>query len=219
MAFQMPENVQREAVAGVKQLLDSLMQMYPSMGPSIFESTDVRVGLTLFEMFAGYGVTDDDLKELLEPVYNAKKCDEMVVLRGFRGFSLCPHHLLPIEVVCTVGYIPKENRVVGLSKLARVVDVFLKRPDLQETMTDNIAGVLMKHLQPLGCGVIIEGRHMCVAMKAPETRAPHLRSISTLKGVDEISAVTITSALRGAFRENDITRAEFLALPRPGLTI
>ena len=122
---------------------------------------------------------------------------EMVILRDIPFYSMCEHHLLPFYGVAHVGYIPnKEGRVVGVSKLARVVEIFAKRPQLQERMTTQIADAILDALQPDGVAVVIQAEHLCM----------------TMRGIKKPGSSVITSATRGLFRTRAATRAEFLSL-------
>lgn len=121
--------------------------------------------------------------------------DEMVILKDIPFYSICEHHFLPFHGVAAIGYIP-DGRVVGLSKLARLVDAFARRPQIQEQMTSQIADTLMGSLQPDGVAVVIEAEHLCM----------------TARGVKKPGSRMVTSATRGSFRKNDVTRAEFLTL-------
>jgi GTP cyclohydrolase I len=122
---------------------------------------------------------------------------EMVILRDIPFYSMCEHHLLPFYGVAHVGYIPnKEGRVVGVSKLARVVDIFAKRLQLQERMTSQIADIICEALQPDGVAVVIQAEHLCM----------------TMRGIKKPGSNVITSATRGLFRSRAATRAEFLSL-------
>jgi GTP cyclohydrolase I len=122
---------------------------------------------------------------------------EMVILKDIPFHSMCEHHLLPFYGVAHVGYIPnKEGRVVGVSKLARVVEIFAKRPQLQERMTSQIADAILEAVQPDGVAVIIQAEHLCM----------------TMRGIKKPGSNVITSATRGLFRTRAATRAEFLAL-------
>jgi GTP cyclohydrolase I len=123
--------------------------------------------------------------------------DELVVARGIPFVSVCEHHFLPFTGTASVGYLPGQ-RILGLSKLARVVELFARRPQVQERMTTQIAGWLDEHLQPRGVGVVIEAEHSCM----------------TLRGATARGSTTATSALRGLVRTDARTRAEFLALAR-----
>jgi GTP cyclohydrolase I len=122
---------------------------------------------------------------------------EMVILRDIPFYSMCEHHLLPFYGVVHVGYIPnKEGRVVGVSKLARVVEIFAKRPQLQERMTSQIADAILEALQPDGVAVVVQAEHLCM----------------TMRGIKKPGSNVLTSATRGLFRTRAATRAEFLSL-------
>ncbi len=123
--------------------------------------------------------------------------DEMVVVTNINYYSLCEHHMLPFFGVAHVGYIPK-GKVVGLSKIPRIVDMYARRLQVQERMTAQIANVLQEQLNPHGVGVVIEGHHMCMSMR----------------GVEKEKAKMITSTLVGSFKEDPKTRTEFLELIR-----
>ena len=150
------------------------------------------------ELFSGYKMNPETI---LSRVFN-EKCNEMVILKDIDFVSFCSHHMLPFKGKVHIGYIPN-GKVVGLSKLARLVDCYAKRLQIQEGMTEQIAEALMKYLKPLGCGVIVEGRHMCM----------------TIRGIKKENAVMVTSALRGVIRTPDKNkpgsenaRSEFLSL-------
>jgi GTP cyclohydrolase IA len=121
--------------------------------------------------------------------------DEMVVVKDIEVYSLCEHHLLPFFGKCHVAYLPNK-KVVGLSKVARLVDMFARRLQIQERLTSQIANAIQEQLHPQGVGVILEARHLCMVMR----------------GVEKQNSTTTTSAMLGAFRENKQTRDEFLAL-------
>jgi GTP cyclohydrolase IA len=121
--------------------------------------------------------------------------DQMVVVKDIDLFSLCEHHILPFLGKCHVAYIP-DKRVVGLSKIPRLVNMFSRRLQIQERLTNQIAQAIQKVIEPLGVGVVIEARHLCMVMR----------------GVEKHGSETITSAMLGAFRENQRTREEFLSL-------
>ena len=122
---------------------------------------------------------------------------EMVILKDIPFHSMCEHHLLPFYGVVHVGYIPnKEGRVVGVSKLARVVEIFAKRPQLQERMTSQIADAILEVLQPDGVAVVVQAEHLCM----------------TMRGIKKPGSNVLTSANRGLFRTRAATRAEFLSL-------
>jgi GTP cyclohydrolase IA len=130
---------------------------------------------------------------------NTEGYDELVIARSIQFHSLCMHHLLPFVGVAHVGYIPGE-RIVGLSKLARVVEKYARTLQVQERMTAQIASCLQRNLDPIGVGVVIEAEHMCMS----------------LRGVRKPGAKTVTSALHGVIREDPRTRQEFLALAKNG---
>ncbi len=154
--------------------------------------TPQRVAEMYEEIFAG--ITCDPAKEL--EVILEQRHDEIVLLKGIPLYSICEHHLLPFLGKANVAYIPKNGRVTGLSKLARVVDILARRPQVQERLTTQIADLIMRKLKPRGCMVVIEAEHMCMSMR----------------GVKKPGTLTVTSAVRGIFQENEKTRAEALAL-------
>src|SRR5580693_3685924 len=125
--------------------------------------------------------------------------DEMVVVKDIEVYSLCEHHLLPFFGRCHVAYIPSK-KVVGLSKIARLVNMFARRLQIQERLTSQIAKAIEEHLSPQGVGVIVEARHLCMVMR----------------GVEKQNSMATTSAMLGAFRENKQTRDEFLSLIHSG---
>ncbi|MCA1618886.1 MAG: GTP cyclohydrolase I FolE [Acidobacteria bacterium] len=124
--------------------------------------------------------------------------DEMVIVKDIHFASLCEHHLAPFVGRCHIAYIPKAGRIVGLSKLARLVDSFARRLQVQERLTSEIADTLFEGLKPVGVMVVMEAEHTCM----------------TIRGVKKPGAVTITSAIRGGFRKDSRTRAEAMALIR-----
>jgi GTP cyclohydrolase I len=161
--------------------------------------TPARVTRSLEEFFAGYG---QDPVEILEKTFEEiEGYDEMIVLRDIGFESHCEHHMAPIIGRAHVAYLPR-TRVVGISKLARVVDAYARRLQIQEKMTAQIANTLDEVLQPLGVAVVIEATHQCM----------------TTRGVHRPGTSLVTSRLLGAFRDNPTTRREFLAmLQRPGI--
>ena len=155
--------------------------------------TPQRIADMYNEIFAGL---DMDAKTELTVGFEVGH-REMVILRDIPFYSMCEHHLLPFYGVAHVGYIPnEEGRVVGVSKLARVVEVFAKRLQLQERMTSQIADAILEALQPDGVAVVIQAEHLCM----------------TMRGIKKPGSNVITSATRGLFRTRAATRAEFLAL-------
>ncbi len=155
------------------------------------QETPRRVAQMYEEIFAG--IKKDPKKEL--DIILEQKHDEIILLKGIPVYSVCEHHLLPFIGRAHVAYIPK-GRVTGLSKLARVVDVLSKRPQVQERLTTQIAEIIMAKLKPQGCMVVIEAEHLCMSMR----------------GVEKPGTLTVTSVVRGIFRENEKTRSEALAL-------
>lgn len=158
-----------------------------------FLGTPVRVAEMYAELFAG--LTQDPREELKVGFEEGHR--EMVILRDIPFYSMCEHHLLPFYGVAHVGYIPnKDGRVVGASKLARVVEIVSKRPQLQERMTTDIAEAIMAGINPDGAGVVIQAEHMCMIMR----------------GIKKQGSAIVTSALRGTFRHKIETRTEFFTL-------
>ena len=157
--------------------------------------TPERVARSFAELFSG--VREDPRRHLRVTFDEHHR--EMVVLRDIPFASACEHHLLPFTGRAHVGYIP-QGRVVGLSKLARVVEGYARRPQVQERLTSEIADALMDELQPDGCGVVIEAVHTCM----------------TIRGIKTAGATMITSAMRGGFRRRPETRAEFMSIIRGG---
>ncbi|MET0772212.1 MAG: GTP cyclohydrolase I FolE, partial [Candidatus Limnocylindrales bacterium] len=160
------------------------------------ERTPARVRRMYAELTAGYHV---DPGRLLNGAVFDVDYSEMVVVRGIPFSSLCEHHLLPFFGTAAVAYIPR-GRVVGLSKIPRIVEMYARRLQVQERLTQQVADLLMERLDPKGVGVVIEATHLCAVMR----------------GIRKPGTVMTTSAVLGLFRSNDKTRAEFLAhLERP----
>ncbi len=155
--------------------------------------TPRRVADMYAEIFAGLR---QDAAEHFCVTFNEGH-QEMVLVRDIPLYSVCEHHLVPFMGRAHVAYIPgKDGCICGLSKLARVVDVFAKRPQVQERLTSQIADTIMEHLEPAGVVVVIEAEHLCMSMR----------------GVQKPGAITTTSAVRGIFRTNAATRAEVMSL-------
>lgn len=154
--------------------------------------TPNRVARMYAEIFAGL---EDDPKRHLK-IFDEKDDDEMVIVRDIPLYSMCEHHLIPFMGKAHIAYIPQDGKVIGLSKLARIVDSFAKRPQLQERLTGQIADFLYENLSPMGVAVVIEAQHLCM----------------TMRGARAAGSETRTSALRGVMRSDARTRAEVIAL-------
>jgi GTP cyclohydrolase I len=155
------------------------------------KNTPSRVARMYTELFGG--LAEDPGKHL--EVGFTERYDEMVILRDIPFYSICEHHLLPFMGVAHVGYLPR-GRIVGLSKLARVVDIFSRRPQLQERLTQQIADLIMEKLDAKGAAVIVEATHTCM----------------TIRGAKKPGSVMVTSAVRGTFKTNLATRTEAINL-------
>jgi GTP cyclohydrolase I len=157
------------------------------------KDTPSRVAEMYAELFAGLSM--EPKQELTVGFEEGHR--EMVILRDIPFYSMCEHHLLPFYGTVHVGYLPNASgRVVGGSKLARVVEIFAKRPQIQERMTTQIADAIVEGLKPDGVGVIVQAEHLCMIMR----------------GIKKPGSAIVTSALRGTFRHKTATRAEFFAL-------
>jgi GTP cyclohydrolase I len=157
--------------------------------------TPARIARMYAEIFAGLYL---DPTEHLRTQFDEGH-DEMVILRDIPFYSVCEHHLAPFHGVAHVGYIP-QGKVVGLSKLARVVEGFARRPQLQERLTCQVADAIMQKLEPDGVAVVVECEHLCL----------------TMRGVRKPGSKMVTSAVRGQFKRSAVTRAEFFALVKNG---
>lgn len=154
--------------------------------------TPKRVAKMYEEVFLGLEKSPEEHLK----IFNEEKNDEMVVVRDIPLYSMCEHHLLPFVGKAHIVYIPGNGKVIGLSKLARIVDNFARRPQIQERLTSQIADFLMEKLEPQGVAVVIEAEHLCM----------------TMRGARAAGAKTTTSALRGSMRSDARTRAEALSL-------
>jgi len=157
--------------------------------------TPERVAKSLRFLTSGY---TKDIDEVLNGALFEVCYDQMVLVRDIEVFSLCEHHLLPFFGRCHVAYIPN-RKVVGLSKIPRLVDVFARRLQVQERLTQQIAETIMEKISPQGVGVVIEAKHLCMIMR----------------GVEKQNSVAVTSAMLGVFRDDRRTREEFLQLVHP----
>jgi GTP cyclohydrolase I len=154
--------------------------------------TPERAGKALTFLTSGYGA---DLDLVLNDALFSVDYSEMVIVKDIDFYSLCEHHLLPFFGKCHVAYIPTE-KVIGLSKIPRLVDVFSRRLQIQERLTNQIADVIRDKIAPLGVAVVMEATHLCMSMR----------------GVEKQNSFAVTSAMQGAFRDNARTRMEFLEL-------
>jgi GTP cyclohydrolase I len=162
------------------------------------ERTPERVEKAMHHLTRGY---HEDPEQLLKSALFTVTYDEMVIVKDIEMFSLCEHHMLPFFGKVHVAYIPN-GKVIGLSKLPRLVEIFARRLQVQERLTTQIAETLMKIVQPQGVGVVVEARHLCMMMR----------------GVEKQHSATVTSAMLGCFRNEKETREEFLALVRNKLS-
>ena len=156
------------------------------------QDTPSRVRKAYEFMCSGY---NQDPKEIIEKALFSSTNDEMVVVKDIEFYSMCEHHMLPIIGKVHVAYIP-DGKVVGLSKIPRVVDVFARRLQIQEQMTEQIADAIHNALHPKGVAVVVDARHMCMEMR----------------GVEKICSTTVTSSLRGLFKKEKKTKDEFLSI-------
>ena len=181
---------QARAAAAVRELLIAVGEDPDRPG---LQDTPARVARAYAETFAGLG---QDPYDVLSTTFDEDH-DELVLVKDIPMYSTCEHHLVPFHGVAHIGYIPGEDgRVTGLSKLARLVEVYARRPQVQERMTSQIADALAEVLAPRGVIVVIEAEHLCMAMR----------------GIRKPGASTVTSAVRGIFRESPASRAEAMSL-------
>ncbi|MGA8035743.1 MAG: GTP cyclohydrolase I FolE [Candidatus Acidiferrales bacterium] len=187
-----PDALDTDKIAGlVRQILKELGENPDREG---LQQTPERFAKALRFLTSGY---QQDPEKLLNGAMFSVCYDEMVVVRDIELYSLCEHHMLPFFGVCHVAYIP-QKKVVGLSKIARLVNMYARRLQIQERLTSQIANAIQEELHPAGVGVIIEARHLCMVMR----------------GVEKQNSTTTTSAMLGDFRERAQTREEFLSLIR-----
>jgi GTP cyclohydrolase I len=180
----------KDPIAGITR--DLLVELGEDPEREALLRTPERVAASLRFLTQGYGI---DVNEVIRDAVYAEPYEEMVLVRDVEVYSLCEHHLLPFYGRAHVAYMPK-GRIVGLSKLPRVVDVFARRLQVQERLTTQIAEALDRALSPYGVAVVIEAYHLCMMMR----------------GVEKQNSQTVTSALTGVFRTDPKTRGEFLEL-------
>jgi GTP cyclohydrolase I len=181
----------REKEGLIRNLLSSLGEDPTREG---LKRTPLRVAKAMDFLTSGYHTT---VEEVIKGAVFTEDCKEMVVVRGIEFYSLCEHHMLPFFGEAHVAYLPK-GKVVGLSKIARVVDVFARRLQVQERLTNQVADALMEALTPHGVAVVMEASHTCMMMR----------------GVQKQKSTTVSSAMRGTFEEDARTRAEFMGFIR-----
>jgi GTP cyclohydrolase IA len=178
------------AEAAVRELLIAIGEDPDREG---LKATPGRVARAYAEVFAGMYVNPDDV---LETTFDENH-DELVLVKDIPLYSVCEHHLVPWHGSAAVGYVPGEDgRITGLSKLARVVDLYARRPQVQERLTSQVADAVMRRLGPQGVIVVVQAEHLCMAMR----------------GVRKPGSITMTSAVRGIFKSDPRTRAEALNL-------
>jgi GTP cyclohydrolase I len=186
----LPEFDQDRAEAAVRELLIAVGEDPERQG---LIDTPSRVARAYREMFAGLYTNPDDV---LNTTFDEQH-DELVLVKDIPTYSTCEHHLVAFHGVAHVGYIPgKDGRVTGLSKLARLVDLYAKRPQVQERLTGQVADAMMRKLDPRGVIVVVEAEHLCMAMR----------------GIRKPGATTTTSAVRGQFKTDSTLRSEALDL-------
>lgn len=159
--------------------------------------TPARIARMYEEIFAGI---NQDPKDHLKVYFQAEQYEELVLVKDIPFYSVCEHHLVPFFGKAHVAYLPKEGRLCGLSKLARIVETVAKRPQLQERITATVADSLMEALNPYGVVVVVEAEHMCM----------------TMRGVKKPGSQTVTSAVRGFFKKDVAARAEVMSLINNG---
>ena len=184
---------ERGAVDRVPQILRELLaNLDEEPGREGLRDTPRRAAKALRYLTGGYQMRVDDI---LNGALYSVTYDEMVIVKDIELFSLCEHHLLPFFGKCHVAYVP-DKKVVGLSKIPRLVDMFSRRLQIQERLTQQIAETLQERIGPQGGGVVVEARHLCMMMR----------------GVEKQHSQTVTSAMLGVFRDQQQTREEFLSL-------
>lgn len=182
----------RKIEAAVRMILEAIGEDPDRAG---LKDTPRRVAAAYREMFAGIGRNLEDEISVFFDIGH----EEMVIVRDIPFYSVCEHHLLPFFGQAHVAYIPTKGRITGLSKLARVVDVAAKRPQVQERLTAEIADAIMNRLHCRGVLVILEAEHLCM----------------TMRGIKKPGSLTVTSVVRGVFKDDEKTRNEALAIIRP----
>jgi GTP cyclohydrolase I len=201
------ESVRREAGRMLEESYAKILEAlgligYPTATDDNFAETAARAAKATLEMVRPVGEIEDEINDMLERTFSARY-DEMVISKHNTCFGMCPHHLLPVVYRVSVAYLPGE-RVLGISKLSRMVHLLSRRPVLQEDMTHELAELLFTKLETRGSAAYVEGLHLCMAAR----------------GIEAHEARVVTSAVRGVFRDQPATRQEFLDLvtaPQPSL--
>jgi GTP cyclohydrolase I len=178
-----------------KQMQEAIREIIKAIGEDPeregLQRTPKRVEESFKYLMNGYSV---DIEKLSNEAIYEEEIEDMVVVKNIELYSMCEHHMLPFIGKCHVGYIPR-GRVIGLSKIPRIVDAFARRLQVQERLTHQIATSLQEHLQPYGVGVVIEANHLCMMMR----------------GVQKQNSEMVTNSMLGIFRKKSETRAEFLS--------
>jgi GTP cyclohydrolase IA len=183
-------NAQADPLPGlVKQMLAAIGEDVDREG---VQGTPDRVSKSLRFLTSGYQMSAE---KILNGALYSVCYDEMVIVKDIEVFSMCEHHMLPFFGKCHVAYLP-DKKVIGLSKIPRIVDMFARRLQIQERLTNQVARTIQESIHPQGVGVVIEARHLCMMMR----------------GVEKQHSQAVTSAMMGVFREQDKTREEFLSL-------
>lgn len=186
----------RLAAVNYKQIEEAVKLILDAIGEDTnregLQDTPKRVAKMYAEVFSGL---NEDASEHLKTVFSEEH-EELVLVKDIPFFSMCEHHLVPFFGKAHVAYIPKGGKVTGLSKLARTVDTIARRPQLQERITADVVDAIMGNLSPHGAMVVVEAEHMCM----------------TMRGIKKPGAVTVTTAVRGVFKEEEEKRREVLAL-------
>ncbi len=179
----------RKIQKGVRLIIEGIGENPERPG---LRRTPERIAELYEEIFSGLVDSPEDILKPME----GETHDEMVLLKDIPFYSVCEHHLLPFAGKAHIAYIPEGGRIVGISALARALEVFAKRPQVQERLTTQLADLLMERLRPKGCMVIVDAEHLCISMR----------------GIKKPGTRTVTSAVRGIFRTKQSTREELLQL-------
>lgn len=181
-------------IKGVEMILEGVGEDLNREG---LVGTPLRVAKMYAELFSGM---DRDPRKHLRTCFVEDGHDEIVLVKDISFYSMCEHHLLPFYGKAHVAYLPAGGRIVGLSKLVRVIDTISRRPQLQERLTSNVADIITEELKPKGVVVVVEAEHLCMS----------------IRGVAKPGAITVTSAVRGLFRRNASSREEVFSLIQSG---